>query len=124
MRFSPAQRLRKASEFQRVRTEGQCVNCGPFLAYYRFSPDTEPGSGNLPRIGVVASRRVGNAVVRNRVKRRFREIFRKHQNALPRDCWIVVIARRSSVDRRFSELEGRFLKFCTRISASDHASAH
>ena len=124
MRFTPAQRLRKASEFQRVRAEGRCVDCGPFLAYHWLPPAAESRPGEAPRLGVVASRRVGNAVVRNRVKRRLREVFRENQGALPRDCRILLIARRSCGTRAFDELERRFIKFCERVSASDNASAH
>jgi len=47
-----------------------------------------------PRLGVTVSRRIGNAVVRNRVKRRVREIFRKEMRAkLPAGTAVVVIAR-------------------------------
>ena len=46
------------------------------------------------RIGISASRRVGNAVVRNRIKRGVREWFRASREILPEDVDIVVIARR------------------------------
>ena len=46
------------------------------------------------RLGVTVSRRIGNAVIRNRVKRRVREIFRKEMRAkLPAGTAVVVIAR-------------------------------
>ena len=54
------------------------------------------------RLGVTASRKVGNAVVRNRVKRRIREWFRASRQTLVADVDVVVIARRAA-----AELSGR-----------------
>jgi ribonuclease P protein component len=48
------------------------------------------------RLGLVVSRKVGGAVVRNRVKRRVREWFRRHRGALPQGADLVVIARASA----------------------------
>ena len=46
-----------------------------------------------PRLGTTVSRKVGNAVVRNRVKRAIREWFRQHRSQLPQSTDMVVIAR-------------------------------
>ena len=68
------------------------------------------------RLGVIASRRVGNAVKRNRGKRLVRELFRINESSLPSDCELVVILR-SSFDRySFEELETRYLRMCMEIS--------
>lgn len=48
------------------------------------------------RLGLTVSRKVGNAVVRNRVKRRVREWFRHEADMLPSGLDIVVIARRDA----------------------------
>ena len=50
------------------------------------------------RIGITVSKRVGNAVVRNHVKRRIREWYRGARRRLPMGAEIVVIARRPSRD--------------------------
>ena len=46
-----------------------------------------------PRLGVTASRRVGNAVIRNRWKRRLREIFRRGKEHFGADCDVVLIVK-------------------------------
>jgi len=59
------------------------------------------GPGAAPdarRLGISASRRVGNAVVRNRVKRGVREWFRAGRDRLPRGVDVVVIARRPAAE--------------------------
>jgi ribonuclease P protein component len=53
-------------------------------------------SAGRPRLGVTVSRRVGNAVVRNRVKRRIREWFRRSQRLLAPRVDLVVIARQGA----------------------------
>jgi len=54
------------------------------------------GSCSGPRLGVTVSRRVGNAVTRNRIRRRVREWFRRQRSQLPRDLDLVVIGRRDA----------------------------
>lgn len=85
MRFRAGQRLRRQDDFQHVRTCGRRFDCGGFVLWHAARrPDADPAS--LPaRVGVVASRAaVGHAVNRARAKRRLREIFRAHQNLVPR----------------------------------------
>ncbi len=92
MRFRPEQHLRRQTTFApRGNREP------PRIA----APSPSGGAcgrrkadGFPPRAAVVASiAAVGNAVQRNRAKRRLREIFRRHQGSLPRDCALLLIAR-------------------------------
>ncbi len=71
----------------------------------------------LRRLGVIASRRVGNAVQRNRAKRLLRELFRLHQDALPPACDLLLIARARINRVRFDDLEARFLKTLPSLSS-------
>ena len=77
-RFRRNQRLRSSRDFGRVRRKGRRVS-GPTLAlsYARQSAEVR----GITRVGFSVSKRVGDAVVRNRVKRRLREIVRR---CLPR----------------------------------------
>lgn len=59
-----------------------------------------------PRLGVTVSGRIGNAVVRNRIKRRVRECFRLElRDLMPPDASLVVIARKGAGDLRYSEIQ-------------------
>ncbi len=91
MRFRSAQHVRHTREFERVRTEGKRRDCGAFLLHLREFPEVERPP--VRRLGVVASKRVGNAVRRARAKRLLRETFRLNQEVLPPNCDVVLTAR-------------------------------
>lgn len=98
-RLRRADRLRKRRDFQRVSRRGRRV-AGPYFVLL-----SAPGGSDRTRLGLTVSRKVGNAVERNYVKRRVREWFRNArcqlgQDAVRRD--LVVIARRGA-----AQLEGR-----------------
>ena len=69
-RLRPWERLKRPSEFQPVFRDGEKLVAPAFVLYVL------PGSGPTSRLGMAVSRRVGSAVVRNRVKRLIREVFR------------------------------------------------
>ena len=88
--FAAADRLHRSAEFLRLQRSGARFQ-SPHFVLYAGSLDHEP---ERSRLGVTVSRRIGNAVVRNRVKRQVRECFRKALRAhLPDGTSIVVIAR-------------------------------
>jgi len=75
-----------------VSRDGTRANASSFVLLAAPSRVSTPAS----RLGVTASRRVGNAVVRNRIKRRIREWFRQHRSELPANRDLVVIARQGA----------------------------
>jgi ribonuclease P protein component len=88
--FAAADRLHRSAEFLRLQRNGVRFQ-SPHFVLYAGNLDIDPSRS---RLGVTVSRRIGNAVVRNRVKRRVREFFRKAMRAqLPVGTSIVVIAR-------------------------------
>jgi ribonuclease P protein component len=68
------------------------------------------------RAGFITSRRVGGAAVRNRVRRRLREIFRKHQHEICAGVWIVTIASARAARGTFHALEDEWLRLGRRAS--------
>ncbi len=66
------------------------------------------------QVGLVTSRRVGGAVVRNRVRRRLREIVRRHQHEVKAGWWLVVIARPGAGEASSAVLEKEWLRLMRR----------
>ena len=81
--------LSRSRDFDAVYRQGRSVSTR-FLVLYWFSRD-EDGEG--PRLGLAVPRAVGTAVVRNRIKRRLRELFRERSSELPQDHDYVLVVR-------------------------------
>jgi len=99
--------LRRTADFQSARISGCSQECGVFLWNLYQRPEN---SGSGKRFGVVASRRIGNAVYRNRAKRRLRALIQKHKDLLPEGCDLVLVARRRVLTAAWSELESVFIR--------------
>src|SRR6476469_10340463 len=83
--FPKTRRLTHRSEYERVKRNG-ITQRGKLLML-----NAMPMENSGPwRAGLVTSGRVGGAVVRNRVRRRLREIVRRHQNELRQGVWFVI----------------------------------
>ena len=96
-RLRRAQRLRSPRDFQRVRAQGRRVS-GRLLTLGYVAQVAQVGQDALShpqftRVGFSVSRRVGSAVVRNRVKRRLREVMRRRLAGIAPGYDLVVTAR-------------------------------
>lgn len=67
------------------------------------------------RLGLTVSTKVGHAVVRNRVRRRLREVYRSHEPRLKTGLDLVVVARVRAGHSRYRQLDGDFQRLCTRL---------
>jgi ribonuclease P protein component len=111
LRLPAARRLKLSHEFARVRGEGRTVRGSLILLGVLQVADEKTF-----RLGLVTSRRVGGAVVRNRVRRRLREIVRRHQHALANGLWLVVVARPAAAAASSAALEEEWLRLARRAS--------
>jgi ribonuclease P protein component len=108
--FPKRVRLLRSPDFRRVYDHGARHACPLFAAFCVLEP--APGG---PRIGFTTPRALGNAVVRNRVKRRFREAVRASLDGLTSPWSIVINPRRKAFDAPMPELRreiGRLFARC------------
>lgn len=104
LRFPKSARLSRASEFARLKREGTSFHGKLIvLSVLNVEPDTET------RIGLITSRRVGGAVVRNRVRRRLREILRALRPQIRRGVHLVIVARAVAAKAEFATLRSDVL---------------
>jgi ribonuclease P protein component len=109
--FPKTSRLTHRSEYERVKQNG-ITQRGKLLMLNAMPMDN---SGPW-RAGFVTSARVGGAVVRNRVRRRLREIVRRHQHEMQQGVWFVIIARHQAATARYDALEDEWLHLARRAS--------
>jgi len=100
----PGERLRHGKDFKKAYQEGQRLVCRFFVAFV-----VPRGAGPL-RLGVVASRRVGGAVARNRAKRLLREVFRLRRPRREVSADIVLVARGPIVTARYQDVETAYVR--------------
>jgi ribonuclease P protein component len=93
------QSLTRKGEFKNVFEQGRKFPSKHLILYIQNN------GLDHSRLGLAVSRKVGNAVTRNRVKRRLREIFRMLLAEHPLCCDIVVVARSTAPEAEFLDLD-------------------
>jgi ribonuclease P protein component len=92
-------RIRRPQEFRLVTRTGRRAGGRTLSAHLVVVPGGEPA-----KVGFVVSRAVGPAVVRNRVKRRLRELMRARLDSLPGGCMVVVRVHPAAAAARQADL--------------------
>ena len=113
-------RIRKTREYREHRARSRSFRLRDFLV--AWAPARQPHC----RLGLTVSRKVGGAVVRNRVKRLLREWFRLHHHELTADWDLVIIARRPPPGLGLKEVEeqlGQFVAWINRRTARAERAA-
>jgi ribonuclease P protein component len=95
-------RLTDSPEFERVYRQGTAYR-GRLFSVHAF-----PNEHGTPRLGLSVSRKVGNAVTRNAVRRRLKEVFHACISEISGDLDLVVSARPAAADAGFEELREEF----------------
>ncbi|MFI0356559.1 ribonuclease P protein component [Actinomadura sp. 9N407] len=96
-------RMRRRDEFTLAVRRGRRAG-RPTVVVHLLRRDDVPGDETGPLVGFIVARTVGNAVVRNRVRRRLRHLMRDHLHRLPRGSLLVVRANPASGTARHDEL--------------------
>jgi ribonuclease P protein component len=102
-RFRPQDRIRKRSEYQALYDGARRI---PSRSFVLFVLANDLGR---PRLGITVTRKIGNAVRRNRAKRLLREVFRRHKSEL-QDVDIVVNGRAALPEAEYRTLETELLQ--------------
>lgn len=106
--FPKTDRILKRALFRRVYEQGRKLQFRYFTAFILTKQD------NGARIGVTATRKIGNAVERNRARRLVREAFRKNKWLAPSGVDIVINVKRPLVEAHYRDLEVEFITFLAR----------
>jgi ribonuclease P protein component len=102
-------RLTDSPEFERVYRQGTAYR-GRLFSVHAF-----PNEHGTPRLGLSISRKVGNAVTRNAVRRRLREVFYSCISELSGNLDLVVSARPAAAEATFEELREEFSRSLGRV---------
>lgn len=117
VRFRPGQHLRRQTDIRAVRERGSRTDWRYFTCWSLTKGEKSGGDAATPlsRVAVIASTAaIGNAIERNRAKRRLREVFRRHQDKLPVGDHLL-IARTAIKSAAFDALEERFVAACAHL---------
>ena len=105
MKYSCALKLNHI--FRRLYHTSASANS--FLVLY-----AKPNKSDMNRIGITVSKKLGHAVVRNRIRRRLREIYRLNEDQFQPGWDIVVVARSRCVDADFASLTKAYLSLAAK----------
>ena len=108
-RWLKSERLKRSSEFKAVFQQCRKLEDGRLALYVQFS-----GDAALRKFAVSLSRALGKAYLRNRLKRRLREIYRVEKEKFRGGYQVVLVPRRGSAALTFAELKASFLNLATR----------
>lgn len=101
--------LKENHEFRRVYRQGRSAISSVMVVYCRKNK-----LGRC-RLGLTASTKIGGAVVRNRARRRLREVYRLHKDELSGGWDIVLVARGRTASAPWRELNDVFLRLCRKL---------
>lgn len=102
--------LKENHLFRRLYKKGRTAADGRLALYVR------PNGQKTNRLGLTVSTKLGHAVVRNRTRRRLREIYRIHEKQLVQGTDMVIVARVRAAHSSFRELEQSYLRLAEKLN--------
>ena len=109
LKMNPAVTVKENYEFRRIYRKGRSA-VSPCLVVY-----CQKNRRGQSRLGVTVSTKLGHAVVRNRIRRRLREIYCLHERQIARGYDLVVVSRVRARTADYHQLEAAFLSACAQL---------
>ena len=107
--------LKENYEFRRMYQRGASAVGGGMVVYCRKN------KLDHNRLGITVSVKLGHAVVRNRARRRLREVYRLHTPELKQGYDIILVARVRTAHAPWPEIQKQFLKLCRKLDLLEEA---
>lgn len=102
--FRPYERLRKRKDFLHIYRKGTRYRGKYFILIYLSN------KRHFSRMAVVASKKIGNAVIRNRTKRRLKALYRINKELLPVSLDLIFITHKEIRHASWDEIREDFIK--------------
>lgn len=102
--------VKENGDFQKIYRYGRSLANRNMVMYYckAFHP--------VQRVAFAAGKKLGDAVIRNRVKRLLREVYRQHRHEIEDDYCLLLVGRAAAVDLTSTALEKSFYSLCKRAN--------
>lgn len=97
-RFRPIQRVKARSDFLRISSASRRVHTPHFVVLVAGRPD------EATRLGITVTKKIGNSVARNRVRRLVREVFRRNGDLFPAGSDVIFIARAGAPELVYADV--------------------
>ncbi|MDY0231731.1 MAG: ribonuclease P protein component [Candidatus Saccharicenans sp.] len=105
----PIERIRKQKDFTELYRRGRRLKSRYFHLVF------QPNGLEYSRMAVVVSKKIGKATVRNRIKRRFKELFRRNKHLLRQPCDLIFIAQKEIPKLSWEELQAEYKSMISRL---------
>ena len=102
--------VRKKYEFDKIIKTGSCIKNSYYIIFYK--------ENNLDkyRFGISVGKKLGNAVLRNKYKRKLRNIIDNNKKYYQKSFDYIIIMKKSSIDCEFKVLEEKFISLINKIN--------
>jgi ribonuclease P protein component len=115
--FPPKRRLRKRRQFLAVAAGGRRLGGRHFLFFVQRRDSGTSSVAGETRFGITVTRKIGNAVIRNRVKRIVREGCRRSAELFPAGFDLVIVARQSAATAASREAVAEIAQLARRLAS-------
>ena len=102
-------KIKKNNDFRKIYNKRMSVADRNMVLYYL------PNNLSVSRFGFTVSKKIGNAVIRNRIKRVFKEVCRLNRDKFPEGYDYILLARRNIVGLNYGQVEETLLKLLQRL---------